>query len=162
MLLRTWWVATITLTALLLGTSFAHLLELPAKMRYDAELYVRLQTSLYTHWGPPGVGGFLEPAAILAVIVLAALLRHDQTLRRPVVGAAIGLLLAFPAVFFWRVAPANAVFWRAASSGVIPPDWAAWRLQWETGHALRFALHLTTLVLLAAAAVERSAFGRSG
>ena len=62
--------------------------------------------------------------------------------------------VAFPTVFFWRVAPANSVFCRAANSGTIPPDWAAWRLQWETGHALLFVLHLTALVLVAAAVAE--------
>ena len=45
--------AAILLVALLCGLAFAHVLELPAKMQYDATLYITLQKSLYVHWGPP-------------------------------------------------------------------------------------------------------------
>lgn len=38
--------ATILLVALLSGLAFAHLLEQPAKMQYDAALYITLQKSL--------------------------------------------------------------------------------------------------------------------
>jgi hypothetical protein len=31
----------------------------------------------------------------------------------------------------------------------LPSDWNAWRTQWETGHAIRFVLHLIAFVLLA-------------
>jgi hypothetical protein len=150
--MRTWYLATLTLVALVLGTSFAHVLEWPAKLQYEGPLYVRLQTSLYAWWGPPSIAGFLEPAAILAVLVLAALVRHHRSAFALMAVAAGVLLLAFPVVFFWRVAPANAVFRAAAAAGTLPPDWAAWRTQWETGHALRFVLHLTAFVLLATGA----------
>ncbi len=61
MLLRTCRFVSLVLTALLLGTSFAHVLERPAKLQYPASLYVTLQQTLYVHWGPPSIGGFLEP-----------------------------------------------------------------------------------------------------
>jgi hypothetical protein len=61
MLIRTWRFVTVLLVALLLGLAFAHVLERPAKMLYDAELYVTLQKTLYVAWGPPNAGGFLEP-----------------------------------------------------------------------------------------------------
>jgi len=147
---RTVHVVALALVALLLGTSFAHVLEWPAKLAYDAPLYVRLQTSLYAQWGPPGIGGFLEPAAILAAVVLAVAARRRPAF--PYAGAAVALLLlAFPIVFFWRVAPANEAFRAAAASGVIPADWTAWRDRWETGHVARFGLHLAAFLLLAAA-----------
>ena len=129
---RIWQVITVTLAALLLGTSFAHGLEWPAKLPYDGDLYVRLQTSLYSLWGPPHVGGFLEPVTIFAVLILAVLVRsHRSALRLPLVAAGC-LLLAFPVVFFWRVAPANAAFLSAAATDILPPDWSMWRPQWET------------------------------
>jgi hypothetical protein len=62
--MRTWHVVTLVLVALVLGTSFAHVLQWPAKLHYDGPLYSRT--------------GFVEPAALLAVLVLAALLRHDR------------------------------------------------------------------------------------
>jgi hypothetical protein len=73
--------------------------------------------------------------------------------RRPVIlsltlGAAICLLVAFPVVFFWRVAPANATFFHATQTEILPANWNVWRMRWETGHAIRFVLHLAALVLL--------------
>jgi hypothetical protein len=143
-------VVALTLAALVLGTSFAHVLEWPAKLAYDGPLYLRLQTSLYAQWGPPGIGGFLEPLAIAAVLALAIRWRAPRRARRLVVAALVCLALAFPIVFFWRVAPANEAFRHAVSAG-LPPDWTAWRMRWESGHALRFALHLSAFVLLASA-----------
>jgi hypothetical protein len=32
---------------------------------------------------------------------------------------------------------------------MLPFDWNAWRTRWETGHAIRFVLHLIAFVLLA-------------
>ena len=146
---RIWQVVTTTVTALLLGTSFAHVLEWPAKLKYEGALYVQLQTSLYVHWGPPSIGGFIEPAAILAVFILALLVRKHGSAFRLTLVAGGCLLLAFPVVFFRRVAPANAAFLHAATTSILPPDWIAWRTQWETGHALRFALHGIAFVLIA-------------
>jgi hypothetical protein len=152
--MRAWLVVTLVLVALVLGTSFAHVLEWPAKLQYDGALYTRLQTTLYIYWGPPNLTGFVEPAAILAVLVLAALLRHERPAFTLVAVAAGGLLLAFPVIFFWRVAPVNAAFRTAALAGTVPKDWTALRARWETGHALRFALHLFAFVLLASAATQ--------
>jgi len=137
-----------TLVALVMGTSFAHVLEWPAKLLYDAELYGRIQTSLYAHWGPPGIGGFLEPAAILAVMALAWVVRRDRTALAMVGAAAALLLLAFPVIFLWRVEPANDVFRAILQTGSPPQDWAHWRMQWESGHAMRFGAHLVAFILL--------------
>ena len=52
MLLKLLRVTTLILAALLQGLAFAHLLERPAKMQYDATLYTTLQKTLYAQWGP--------------------------------------------------------------------------------------------------------------
>ena len=145
-LLRT---ITITLLALCLGMSFAHVLELPAKLRYDEQIYVRIQTTLYVAWGPPGVGGFVEPAAVMATLLLAITARGDVVGLRLLLTSFGCMIIAFPVVFFWRVAPANAAFLEAATTGVIPVDWTEWRMKWESGHALRFVLHASAFVLMA-------------
>ena len=67
MLLKFLRFTSIILVALLQGLAFAHLLERPAKMQYDASLYITLQKTLYVQWGPPNFGGFLEPVAIAAI-----------------------------------------------------------------------------------------------
>ena len=124
------------------------MLEMPAKMSYDGALYVTLQKTLYVAWGPPHLGGFLEPAALLAVALLTFLLKS----RRPAVYLALAamslLLVAFPVVFFLFVEPANAEFRRIAIDS-LPSDWMRWRAQWEYGHAARFVLHLSSFCLLA-------------
>ena len=119
--MRIWRFVAALLVALLLGTSFAHVLELPAKMRYDGALYVTLQKTLYVEWGPPNFGGFLEPGAILATILLAFAARKQRPAFRLMLAAVVSLLLAFPVVFFWLVAPANAAF-RDSTAAALPAD----------------------------------------
>lgn len=137
--------ATVLLVALVTGLAFAHVLESPAKMQYGAQLYITLQKSLYVQWGPPQLGGFLEPAAIAATGTLVFFSRNRR--RWFGLAALLLLLLAFPVVFFWLVAPANVGFASAVLPG-IPPDWSALRSSWETGHAVRFALQFAALGLL--------------
>ena len=139
--------AAILLVALLCGLAFAHVLELPAKMQYDAVLYITLQKSLYVQWGPPNIGGVLEPFAIAATGLLAFFVRKSKRGMWLSVGALFALLLAFPIVFFWLVAPANAGF-LAATLPSIPPNWTDLRSNWEMGHAIRFALQFAALALL--------------
>ena len=136
------------LVALVLATTFAHVLELPAKLGYDASLYVKLQKSLYQEWGPPNPVGFLEPAAIVVVVILAMMTRRNRPAFRLAVAAAVLLLLAFPLLYFWRVEPANEYFRTLLVGSAIPSDWSAWRMRWETGQAARFIAHLTAFILL--------------
>ena len=135
---------TLLLVALLAGLAFAHVLEYPAKMQYDAAFYITLQKSLYVQWGPPHLGGMLEPLAIAATGMLAVFVRKNRRTLGLSLGALLALLLAFPLVFFWLVAPANAGFLAAALPG-IPPNWAELRANWELGHTIRFALQFVAL-----------------
>ena len=137
----------ILLVALLCGLAFAHVLELPAKMQYDAALYITLQKSLYVQWGPPNIGGVLEPLAIAATGLLAFFVRKSKHGLWFSLGALFALLLAFPIVFFWFVAPAYGGF-LAATLPNIPPNWTDLRSNWEMGHAIRFALQFVALSLL--------------
>ena len=138
---------TILSVALLTGLAFAHVLESPAKMQYNAQLYVTLQKSLYVQWGPPHGGGVLEPFAIASTGLLVFSLRGKRRSRMLSLGALGLLLLAFPVVFFLWVAPANAAF-HATVLPQVPAGWAELRSQWERGHALRFVLQFTALTLL--------------
>lgn len=139
--------ATILLVALLTGLAFAHVLERPAKMQYDPALYIDLQQSLYVQWGPPNIGGVLEPLAIVATALLAFFLRKAKHELRFHLGALVALLMAFPVVFFWLVAPANSIFLATALPD-IPADWADQRSNWESGHVIRFGFQFVALALL--------------
>lgn len=138
---------TILLVALLSGLAFAHVLEQPAKMAYDAALYITIQKSLYVQWGPPNVGGILEPSAIAATALVAFFIRKSTRGLWFSLSALFALLLAFPVIFFWLVAPANAGF-LATMLPSIPANWTELRSNWEMGHAIRFALQLAALALL--------------
>lgn len=147
MFLRIWRFITIVLTALLMGATFCHVLESPAKMRYPAELYLTLHRTLYVAFGPPNIGVFIEAGAILAAVILVFLTRK----RRPafwltLAGAAS--LVAGLAVYFAFVEPAN-VAMKAMSLDSAPEDWTRRRDQWEYGHMARFIFHLLGFSALA-------------
>jgi hypothetical protein len=144
---RSWRFVTLLLAALLTGLAFAHVLERPAKMLYDAALYVTCKKLFMWHGVRPNVGGILEPAAILATIALAFGVRKRKQAFWLSLGAGVALLLAFPVVFFLFVAPANEAF-LAATPTSIPPNWMELRASWETGHTIRFVLQLAALSLL--------------
>jgi hypothetical protein len=148
MRLAAWRLVTVLLVALVMGLAFAHVLERPAKMAYDGSLYTTLQRSLYQKWGPPHIGGFLEPAAILATGLLAVAVRKRKRAFWLTAGALAAMLVAFPVVFFIYNAPVNAAF-LGADPGVVPPGWQGLRESWETGHTIRFGLQLLALAFLA-------------
>jgi hypothetical protein len=144
-MLLIWRFITILLVALTAGMAFARVLEMPAKLLYDAERYLDIQRTLYAAWGPPNIGGMLEPAAIAATLVLCAVVRNRKRAFWLSSSAAVCLLLAFPLVFYLFVEPANEVF---RSTSLIPANWMELRFQWELGHAVRFALQFIALSLL--------------
>jgi len=152
--------AALILTSLTLGISFARVLEMPAKLAFPPDLYVALQNSLYVAFAPPNVGAFVEPAAILAVLILAYRVRRRRPAFWLAVGTAFCLLLAFPVVFFIFTEPASAAF-QAARPAAVPAEFAGYRSQWEYSHAARFILHLAGFGLLALSVLIRSRVAHS-
>ena len=141
------YVGTLLLVALLLGTSFAHALELPQKMRADGALWLTFQRSLYPFFAY--VGGPIEGAALVSICLLAVKRRRAQRSYAASVAAAACILLAF-AIWVTLIQPVNAEI-GALGAGVVPYQWAAMRSQWEFSHLSRFVLHLCGFVLLASA-----------
>jgi hypothetical protein len=144
-MLLIWRFITIVLVALTTGLAFAHVLEFPAKILYDATLYMSVQRSLYAAWGPPHIGSMLEPAALVATILLTIAVRRRKRAFWLSLWAVVALLAAFPFVYFFLVEPVNEVF-QAASA--VPANWMELRIRWEMGHAIRFLLQLVALSLL--------------
>jgi Domain of unknown function (DUF1772) len=138
--------ATASMTsALTMGLSFAHTLEIPGKLSYDGRLWWHLQRTLYRPWW--GRAGYLEGTAILSTGALAYARREDHPALAPTAVAAVALLIANPGVFFALVAPANRATLHTEPDD-LPADWRRLRNRWELGHALRFVLHLTAFVAL--------------
>jgi hypothetical protein len=78
------------LAALTAGMSFAHVLERPAKMRYDAALYGTLQKTLYAYWGPPNVGALV---IAFPIVFLRARWEDGHVIRFAFHLCALGLLI---------------------------------------------------------------------
>lgn len=93
MFLKTWRFITIILTALLMGTAFCHVLEMPAKMRIDGPLWMVLQQTLYQAFAT--IGGPIEIGAIIAATVLVFLVRGKRQAFYLTLVAAISLAVAF-------------------------------------------------------------------
>lgn len=76
MLLRGCRFVTLLLAALALTMTSAHVLEMPQKMQYGAELYAAVNTTLYRYFAE--VGGVYTVGAILSAGVLAFLVRRNR------------------------------------------------------------------------------------
>jgi hypothetical protein len=144
-MLLIWRLITILLVALLTGLTFANVLELPARMSYDATLYMSVQRTLSAPWGLPNIGSLLEPVAVIAAVVLCAAVRRRKRAFWLSLWASIALLAAFPFVYFILVEPVNEVM-RATTA--IPANWTELRIRWEMGNAVRCLLQLIALSLL--------------
>jgi hypothetical protein len=138
--------AVMVLSGLTMGLTFAHVLELPQRLQFDAELWFALTkpNALYRYFGV--VGGPIEVAAVLGAGILAVVLRHQRAAGRLALAAALFHAAALAA---WAtiVAPANTAIGEWDRSG-IPRDWELWRIRWESGHTLGFALLTVGFCLL--------------
>jgi hypothetical protein len=83
-------IVAVVLAALTMGLAFAHTLELPQKVAYDAATWTQVQHSLYRYFAV--VGGPLEVATVIAVVVFAVRARGRRGGRLAVVGAALFVL----------------------------------------------------------------------
>jgi hypothetical protein len=80
----------VVLAALTMGLAFAHTLELPQKLGYDAATWTQVQHSLYRYFAV--IGGPLEVATIIAAVVFAVWARRLRGGRLATVGAACFVL----------------------------------------------------------------------
>jgi hypothetical protein len=62
-------IVAVVLATLTMGLAFAHTLESPQKLDYDAATWTQLQHSLYRYFAV--IGGPLEVATIIAAVVLS-------------------------------------------------------------------------------------------
>jgi TM2 domain-containing membrane protein YozV len=141
MLLRAWRFSTLLLAALALTMESAHVLELPQKMQYNAQLYSAVNTTLYRYFAI--VGGAYQVGSMVAAVVLAFLVRKRRASVMWTLVGALCLLLAF-GIWLTVVAPVNSAVaeaWRSAPESV-PALWMQLRHRWEYGHAAGFVVQL--------------------
>jgi hypothetical protein len=147
MSLRTWRFITLLLAALALTMEFAHVLELPQKMKYDPEMYSAVNTTLYRYFAI--IGGFVQVGSLIAVGILTYLLRGHRRSFRWTLAGAVCLVLAF-GIWLSVVNPVNnevrAALEAAPDSG--PAVWSRLRDRWEYGHVAGFFVQLIGLAML--------------
>jgi len=144
MFVRAWRFITIILAALDTGMALCHALEMPAKLKVDAHLWLTFQHTLYRAFGPEGPGAFIEMGAIITAILLVFLVRQRQPAFYLTLAGAAFLAAAFFLVWLPFVNPVNAetAKWTVET---IPVNWMEWRKQWEYAHTTRFVLQLIGL-----------------
>jgi hypothetical protein len=152
-MLAFWRFVTIVLAALALTMTSAHVLELPQKMAYTAEMYAAVNTTLYRYFAI--IGGPYLIGSIVSATVLTILVR-----RRPVIfrWAFAGTVLLYAAFISWLilVVPVNREVAAAleASPQAVPALWQQLRDRWEYGHATGFVLHLAGFCALVMSVVR--------
>jgi hypothetical protein len=122
----------IVLTGLAVIAPAAHLFELPGKIHMSADDYFVVQR-IYLGWWMLGL--FL-PAALIANLALAAVVRADRPALWLAVAAAL-LIAINLAIFVVWTQPANAATQNWATR---PENWQALRQQWEYSHAVNAAV----------------------
>ena len=129
-----------------LSLSMTHLLELPQRIQFDQQLWVRVTVveNVYKLFGT--VGAAFEIAAILAAIILAFLVFKRGSTFYWTLGGAILLVLAFVSWIVF-IAPMNAEFAKWLTDS-IPTDWTRYRDQWEYAHAVNAVIKIIALGLL--------------
>jgi hypothetical protein len=133
---------SLVFTALIMGSAFCHVLEMPIKLAMAGADYLVVQR-IYGAFGP--VGAVLEPAAILSSAALAFLVRR----RRSFVPALAGTLALVTALLVWAavVSPVNP-HWAAAGPDRVPLDFESLRARWEWGHVAHAALLFVAFLAL--------------
>jgi hypothetical protein len=132
MFLRVFRFVTVITTALGLSLGVAHTLELPPKMGYDADLYMRVTSTLYRMYGY--AGAVLQVGSVVAVAVRAWLVRGSRAFR-PTLAALVALVVSLG---LWAaiVQPVNAEWGRVLQSepSAAPAAYLRLRARWEYGH----------------------------
>src|SRR3954462_5934715 len=91
----------------------AHLLELPQKLQYSAQMYSAVNTTLYRYFAI--VGGVYQIGAILSALLLTLLVRKSRVALRWTASGAFFLLAAF-VTWLAVVAPVNGQIAEALAS----------------------------------------------
>lgn len=138
--------ANLSLMGLGTGISFSHFLQWRRKAELPAEVFLRVQKTLYNDYGP--TGAIMEPGELLSTLATMALLRKR---RLPVLLTLVALLTVLAKFPVWAlfIRPINeqTLGWAEDS---LPPNWEELRDRWHRLHLLRFVLSaIGTSALLA-------------
>jgi hypothetical protein len=153
MISRAHQISALSLTALGLAPGASHLMQLPVKMGYTAEMYTAVTSTLYSWYGL--VGGVIQVAAFVSVAVLA--FRAWRLPGGGLAAASAAALLASLLLWGFVVGPVNAAWMGAAN--LSPEQFAVvhdgMRARWEYGHVAAFIAWFTGWFGLVATVTRR-------
>jgi len=140
-------IVSLLLTALAIAAAFAHLLELPAKMKLSGSEYLTVQ-QIYRGWSLLGIVIY---AALAATLALAIIVRSQRRALRLVI-VAILCIVAAQIVFWAFTFPVNQ---ETTNWTVLPEHWQQLRIRWEFSHAAGAVLQFSALAALVASVLVR-------
>jgi len=149
-----WSLVALTIMALSLGLSFAHLMEAPPRLSdWPPELW-RDATVFHGQYLLFGVlGGPIDVGAILLGFIITWLIgRGDRGAFRLALSGSL-LYLAGLLIWFAVVAPANGEL-ATWTPGPLPENFNAVQMRWETGHIIIACVKLVGFMLMVAAALS--------
>jgi hypothetical protein len=127
-------------TALALGASMAHVLELPNKIHLPKDQYAVVQ-QLYKGWALLGIVVVIALIATLALVILTG--HQRKTFALTLTGL---LCIAATQIIFWIFTyPVNR---KTKNWTIFPENWYQLRKQWEYSHASGAVFNLLALVAL--------------
>ena len=145
LLLRGLRTVAVVCAGLVAGLTLAHVLQRPGTSALDGPSWLAVQHTFYGGFAVVGGGG--ELLGLLAAVG-AAILAHRAGGRVGPPAVAAACLGGTLVVFTLGNRPVNAAV-ATWTPSTLPPDWPAWRDQWETAHALSAGLAVIALVVLA-------------
>jgi hypothetical protein len=131
------YLTTLLITALSLGASLSHVLQIRGKTPWPAAFWRTAMETLYMDYAV--IGGVTELGAIAAAWWLTFVTRRARSAFRWSLSGASLLTIAFLGLWLGFIAPINAVF-ATWSPGSMPSDWMVLRNRWETWHAVIAAM----------------------
>lgn len=141
---------TLLVCSMSFALSFAHLMELPARMSWGQDLWVETTVTggLYRMFEMPGA--LIAVGAVLLSAILAFMRRSSEGAVWLIAGAVLFAISL--ATWFAFVAPMNKHLAEWRTSGAVT-NFASVRAQWEYAHATIAALTFAGLACLARAAL---------
>jgi hypothetical protein len=136
----------ILFAAFSMSLSMAHLMEMPPRLQFDQELWVKVTVieGAYDLFG--SVGAVFEVGAILLAFILTVMVRKNNATFYWTLCGALALLVALISWIIF-VADANAELAKWLTEPV-PSNWTQTRNQWEYAHAVNAFIKIAGFCML--------------
>ena len=148
------YLTSLLMTALSLGASWSHLLQIRGKAPWPASFWRTAMETLYMDYAI--IGGVTEIAAIACAWWLVFVVRRSPLAYRWSLSGASLLTIAFLGLWLGLIAPINAVF-ATWTPETMPMNWTRYRNSWEMWHAVIAGVKAIAFSALVMAVIQQAA-----